>query len=241
MIFLCFANKDRYTIAESVLYHLENFGIEVWYDRHSLIIGDNRVDINFEEGIRSNRYAILLITPNIESNICANEEILVVREQYEMGRIVVFPIFYNIIADDLPVKYYWLKELIYREVTDQSGTLLTVSSIACRYLKDIVQSLRYHSLYDCTNSSKITDKYINKLVLTYYEIDNNNFNSKMTLLYALYCYILMFYPGQYPMYCIKPFEMYFSMTKLNLEIDFKEMRILEYSLLILLHKALKID
>lgn len=41
-IFLGFAAKDRYTVAESLLYHLENYGVPVWYDRHDLIIGDNR-------------------------------------------------------------------------------------------------------------------------------------------------------------------------------------------------------
>ena len=30
-IFLGFAAKDRYTVAESLLYHLENYGVPVWY------------------------------------------------------------------------------------------------------------------------------------------------------------------------------------------------------------------
>ena len=47
-IFLGFAAKDRYTVAESLLYHLENYGVPVWYDRHDLIIGDNRQKENFE-------------------------------------------------------------------------------------------------------------------------------------------------------------------------------------------------
>ena len=46
-IFLGFAAKDRYTVAESLLYHLENYGVPVWYDRHDLIIGDNRQKENF--------------------------------------------------------------------------------------------------------------------------------------------------------------------------------------------------
>lgn len=50
-IFLGFAAKDRYTVAESLLYHLENYGVPVWYDRHDLIIGDNRQKENFEKGI----------------------------------------------------------------------------------------------------------------------------------------------------------------------------------------------
>lgn len=61
-IFLGFAAKDRYTVAESLLYHLENYGVPVWYDRHDLIIGDNRQKENFEKGIIESKYAILIFS-----------------------------------------------------------------------------------------------------------------------------------------------------------------------------------
>ena len=31
-MFMCFSSGDRYTVAKSCLYHLKNFGINVWYD-----------------------------------------------------------------------------------------------------------------------------------------------------------------------------------------------------------------
>lgn len=238
MIFLCFANKDRYTIAESILYHLENFGIDVWYDRHSLIIGDNRPVVNFDEGIRKNRYSILLITPNIEHNICANEELVIVKEQLDKNEMKVFPILYNITAEQLPPKYYWIKEYIYREVTDKTGTLLTVSSIVCRYLKDQVDLLKYPSLHELICSNAITDQYLKALLYDYQEIDNHNFNSKMTVLHCVNKYLITFFPQIYPRFCMKPFGFYFSFTKLNLEINFKEITILEYCILIMIHKSL---
>ena len=46
-IFLGFAAKDRYTVAESLLYHLENYGVPVWYDRHDLILSI-KLDTFFE-------------------------------------------------------------------------------------------------------------------------------------------------------------------------------------------------
>lgn len=55
-----FCCKDRYTVAESLLYHLENYGVPVWYDRHDLIIGDNRQKENFEKGIIESKYAIII-------------------------------------------------------------------------------------------------------------------------------------------------------------------------------------
>lgn len=225
MIFLCFANADRYTIAEPVLYHFENFGIPVWYDRHSLIIGDNRNDINFIEGIISQQYCVLLITKNIETNICANEEIDIVKTQYQKGEMRVFPILYNITADELPPKYHWLKEIIYREVDDKSGTLKTVSSIAYRYLKDKLKNPKYNSLYEIIPDLK--EQYIHQLIAMYYEIDNNNLNAKMTILYCIFHYLQANYNKILPLYCTKPFELFFSKTKLNINIDFKELSILE--------------
>ena len=65
-IFLGFAAKDRYTVAESLLYHLENYGVPVWYDRHDLIIGDNRQKENFEKGIIESKYAIIIFSENTE-------------------------------------------------------------------------------------------------------------------------------------------------------------------------------
>lgn len=225
MIFLCFANADRYTIAEPVLYHFENFGIPMWYDRHSLVIGDNRKEINFKEGIISQSYSVLIITKNIESNICANEEIQIVMSRYKMGKMRVFPILYNITADELPDKYCWMKEIIYREVTDNSGTLMTVSSIVYRYLKDKLQLFPYKNLFELKDT--ITDNYIYHLIKMYYSIDNNNLNSKMTILYCINYYLSSIIDTKLPLYCVKPFELLFSKTKLNIDIDFKELSILE--------------
>ena len=225
MIFLCFANADRYSIAEPVLYHFENFGIPMWYDRHSLVIGDNRKMINFNEGIISQSYSVLIITKNIESNVCANEEIEIVKSQYKLGKMRVFPILYNITADELPIKYCWMKEIIYREVTDSSGTLMTVSSIVYRYLKDKLESFPYKNLYETQDI--FLDDYLIQLLKMYYSIDNNNLNSKMTILYCINYYIHSKSDMLLPLYCTKPFELLFSKTKLNIEIDFKELSILE--------------
>lgn len=115
-IFLGFAAKDRYTVAESLLYHLENYGVPVWYDRHDLIIGDNRQKENFEKGIIESKYAIIIFSENTEDCFCLNEEIDVIYNMHKKEEIRVFPILFNITFEDLPQKYKWIKELIYREI-----------------------------------------------------------------------------------------------------------------------------
>ena len=49
-VFICFAAEDRHTIVEPIVHHLKNYGINVWYDRYKLLMGDNRIEKNLKEG-----------------------------------------------------------------------------------------------------------------------------------------------------------------------------------------------
>ena len=49
MLFFCFSSKDRHSIVESILFHLTNYGLPVWYDRHKMLLGDERDNKNFDE------------------------------------------------------------------------------------------------------------------------------------------------------------------------------------------------
>lgn len=235
-IFLGFAAKDRYTVAESLLYHLENYGMPVWYDRHDLIIGDNRQNENFEKGIIGSKYAILVFSENTEDCFCLNEEIDVIYNRLREGKINIFPILYNITFEELPQKYRWIKKLIYREITDKTGSAITVSSIVCRYLKDMSTSFLHKDLCDFIDINLKSDKngYIKELLKQYYAIDHHNLNSRLTILYSVYLFIKVSAIYR-PVVLTKPIEWLFSLTKLDLKIDFKELRIAENNITILLN------
>ena len=51
MIFICFSHIERYIVAQSLSYHLKNYGYQVWYDYDKLFIGDDGDYLNFEEGL----------------------------------------------------------------------------------------------------------------------------------------------------------------------------------------------
>ncbi len=40
-VFICFSAKDCYNIAQPVVYHLKNYGVDVWYDRYEMVMGDD--------------------------------------------------------------------------------------------------------------------------------------------------------------------------------------------------------
>ena len=113
---------------------------------------------------------------------------------------------------------------------------ITVSSIVCRYLKDISDSLPHKKLYDFTSINLKCDKngYIKELLKQYYSIDHHNLNSRLTILYSVYLFIKSSITYQ-QIVSIKPIEWLFSITKLDLKIDFKELRIAENNLIILLN------
>ena len=74
MIFLCFSGKDRKTIVNSIRYHLESYGLNVWYDNHQYIIGDDKV-LNYTQSIKQCPYAIVINSENFIDSPGAIEEL----------------------------------------------------------------------------------------------------------------------------------------------------------------------
>ena len=64
MIFIGYSSKDRYTIVESMVFHLKNYGFNVWYDFHDMYLSDARFETNFEHGIKDSKYVIFILSSN---------------------------------------------------------------------------------------------------------------------------------------------------------------------------------
>ena len=102
MIFLCFSGKDRHTIIQSILYHIENYGLKIWYDNHQYLLGDRKID-KYTSAILSSKYAIVVFSNNFLDSPGAIEELEIIKEQYVNGKIYIFPVFYNISALEVPL------------------------------------------------------------------------------------------------------------------------------------------
>ncbi len=222
MIFLCFSSKDRYSIAESIYYHLNNIGVPIWYDRKEILMGDNRNYKNFIEGVDACRYAIILLSPNSISSICANEEIDLIYPKYLNGNMYVFPVFYNIRACEVPEKYSWMLKLVYKELSISVDSRGLCNHVACKYLLDKLNGHTYQTFNDIKN---LEDLFITKLISHYIQIDGHNFNARISLLYAGMLYLQSL--SSLPFLCTKGMQYIFNETKLNLEIDLRETLIFE--------------
>lgn len=238
-IFIGFSSIDRYEVVESILYHLANYGIATWYDRHKMRLGDLYCE-NFTDGILKSKYAVIIISPNTRKAQCFAKEMEYVKEQFEKQKLVVFPLFYKIRHDDIPMQYSWLKKLIYKEFNDKSGTLLICNHIMSRILTDEVKKCKYQTLYDLSYilSLNKNDQFLETTLKVYLEIGRDNFNARTAILFCLYKYITIKYGiiDMIPQYYWKCYERFFSYTKLNLAIDQREILILELSTILLINK-----
>ena len=95
-VFICFAAEDRYIIAEPIVHHLKNYGIDIWYDRYTMVLGDNRVEKNLKEGAENCNYALIIISENTIKSKCAMEEINIIKRRYRLDNVIVFPVLYEI-------------------------------------------------------------------------------------------------------------------------------------------------
>ena len=236
MIFLGYSSKDRYTVVESMIFHLKNNGFHVWYDFHDMFLGDDRYAINFEFGIKNSKYVIFIISENLFSSKCAVEELDFAHDLYEQNEIVLFPILFNFTAENLPSQYQWVRKIIHNEVTDKTGTLYVVNQILERILRDQVVD---EGLYDFDIiGTKLSEKhkYLCELIRTLHDIDLDNYNARLGILYSMYIYLqIKRSEKEKRQYCNKLINRIFSMTKLNIQIDHLTYALFQTACLILLN------
>lgn len=241
-VFICFAAEDRYTIAEPIVYHLKNYGIDVWYDRQSLLLGDNRIENNLIQDAGECTYAIAIISNNTADSVCTMEELAIIQERHHNNNIVIFPILYEIEPNNIPYNLVWIKQLIFKEVDRSSGTRDICNHIACRITSNILSTLRYKKIQEVLDKpSNKVPIIVRKLLHCYCLIDTNNLNARITMLYSTYLTIIDFDSISDRPLCklsSKIFERLFSETSLNISIDYRELWLLENTICILINDYL---
>jgi hypothetical protein len=235
MIFMCFNIKDREAIAEKIYHHLTGFGMDVWYDRSNIFLGDNRNYENFDRGVKNTKYkyAVVIISPNFSSGTCCNEELDIIYQRYTLGKLTVFPIFYDIDAKDIPPKYSWLTKLLYKELKQVDEKLYVCYHIVAKITHDLVAKCCCSTIESYLRVHD-EDSYENQLLNLYIDIGSCNFKAKMTVLYVTYKYLVQIEPVLKHLPYQKCFEKLFSFTKLDIATDKRELQILENTLLLML-------
>ena len=170
-LFISFSAKDRYDIVQPIVYHLKNYGINIWYDRYEMVMGDNRFKKNIDEGAGKCGYALIILSPNTADSLCAAEEIKILESRYDKKEIVIFPVLYELNPRDIPSQFAWVKELIFKEVDRSTGTLEICNHIACKITQNMLQNCNYKSIAEVINGSPQLPKAIETSVYKGYKQD----------------------------------------------------------------------
>lgn len=242
-IFICFASEDRYSVAEPLVYHLKNYGFLIWYDRTELLMGDNRIDKNLIEGAGKAKYVIAIISEHSTASQCFMEELEIVHKRYVLSKATIFPILYQISLQDLPNSLQWIKEIIFKEITRDSGTREICNHIACRITNDLLNNYEYKTIYSVVKNCSIP-LFIKNMLDTYLAIDNENINARVSILYATNLSIQIIYyadsnKDNYVKLVSRIFTRLFDETKLCLKIDYRELWLLENSICLLINYFLE--
>ena len=218
-----------------------NYELPVWYDRQQMLLGDNRDYKNFTEGVDKASYFIIVLSPNSIASVCANEEIELIRKKHLNTNVVVFPLFYNINACDIPNEYSWMKQLVYKEIKKDEDVYSACNHIVCKVLIDEISKYKFQSINLLCNECKNIpmQSFVSEMLNKYAAIDNNNYNCKITILYSIYIFIKNTYSlSSIPEYYYAGMDRLFASTKLNLTIDLRETIIFERLTLLLLNSVL---
>ena len=241
MIFFCFSSKDRLQIVEAMLFHITNYELPVWYDRHKMLMGDDRDYKNFDEGINQCEYAIIIVSPNAIASTCAREEIELIRKRYEADEMTVFPVFYNLKASELPAQLQWMTKLVYKELDASTDSRSACNHIICRVLLDELEKYRIKSINDfltfCGTNSALG--YPARLLKAYCKVSDDNRDAQITLLYAVCLYIRTRYDlNDVPAFYYAGIDRLFDETRLHLPVDLREALIFERLTLLLTNAVL---
>lgn len=240
MIFLCFSSSDRYTVVQSCLYHLKRYGIDVWYDYHELVLGDNKEIKNFQYAIEKSKYYIIIYSPHFFNSPCAVNEERLIFERQSHNDINIFPILFNITIEDLPGEYgSKVSELIYNEITDATGSLNTINQVVCRILLNDygVSTNSVTPAIATLDHYQYSDTYISCLINKYKKVDPENFNARAALILALFKYITINYECNIPKHYSSIVEYLTDYTNFSIRFNHKELTILELIVLICLQKV----
>ena len=99
-VFISHASEDKESIARPLAKALMNNGIKVWFDDHTLKLGDS-LRQKIDEGLAHSRYGIIILSPDFFSKEWPNKELDALVSRDSSNQKVILPIWHNVSFDDV--------------------------------------------------------------------------------------------------------------------------------------------
>lgn len=188
LIFLCFAVADRIPLINNFYQFLQNFGLDIWYDRRNIFFGDDRYKINIHEGAANEqvKYAIVLYSENFaEGNICL-EEYKILTERYYAGKLHIFPVFLHNAPETIPEKFSLCKQLVYKVLSCPENSYRIALHVLAKITHDQVKRGTIHTLQDALLNFKNKNSLLYVLLREYDNIEKENYAMRIAGLFNIY-------------------------------------------------------
>lgn len=188
MIFLCFSVKDRLPLINDFYHYLSNFGLDVWYDRRNIFLGDNRIDTNIKNGAERKEinYAIIFYSDNfIKGNICLDEYEILVR-RYKNNEVFLFPVFISDVPVTISERFKICKSLVFKRIEDQNDFLALSLHVIAKITTDELSNTKYKTISDIDLYFEYKESIYYKLIIEYQNIKQTNYNMRIAFLFSIY-------------------------------------------------------
>ncbi len=198
MLFLCFSVLDRIPLINNFNQYIGNFGIETWYDRRNIFLGDDRNYVNISQGASNPDvdYAVVFYSDNFKNgNICLEEfDILV--ERYKRGEIHLFPVFIGNVPQNIDEKFALCKTLVYKEINLENDFLRLSLHIVAKMTEDKLRYSHIKTLQDYIVAAE-PETLIFDLLRDYENIDKKNTFMRIGVLFNIFKTITFHKPCEY--------------------------------------------
>ena len=187
MIFLCFSVLDRLPLINNFNQFLGNFGIETWYDRRNIFLGDDRQLVNISQGARNVNvdYAVVFYSDNIKNgNICL-EEFNILVERYKRNEIHLFPVFIGNVPQNLDERFALCKTLVYKKIHSEDDFLRLSLHIVAKMTEDKLQHSQIRTLQEYMVVAD-PETLIYDLLRDYENIDKKNIFMRIGVLFNIF-------------------------------------------------------
>lgn len=95
--FICHDSRDEEAFVRPLVHALAPHMLKVWYDEHSLSVGDSLID-KIEEGLQTRRFGVMVVSPNLIANHRwpKREFRSLVTRDIEDGHGLILPVWLNV-------------------------------------------------------------------------------------------------------------------------------------------------
>lgn len=97
-LFICHASEDKDAVVEPLVRALVDAGVNVWYDRFSLKLGDS-LRQKIEEGLADSRFGLVILSPNFFSKNWPQSELNGLFSKEMSGVKTILPVWHQVDRD----------------------------------------------------------------------------------------------------------------------------------------------